>query len=238
MIDSVHDENDYCVVNYRLVALLIACLYAISASTNVRGQQGGEKSLNSEFVRVTGEAIGLQQCIRPIDETRRQVQSTLQFRLRLTNVSSQPLIIYRYDPAVFDSRLSRTLAGIQDAQFQFAERPPFRCCVSPRSFEEIEPTNEFRVLQPKESFTYESPESLTFLATESVDSGSKRFEGDYFLQLKAATWIWEVEKAEKLQQRWTRLGNFFYNDVTSEPFPITITKPGATIARCDTLSVK
>jgi len=217
------------------VSLAIACvsLGSVFIPAGVRGQQPPV----SELVKVSGEAISVHQCIQPTDENRQLKLSTLRFHVHIKNVSTKPLIIYRYDPAVFDARLSRTLADIEKAEFHFKERPPFHS-VPPRNFEEAQPTNEFRVLQPNESFTYESPESLTFGGTQSFDTGINKFEGDFFLQLKAATWIWETEKAEKLQQRWTRIGSFFYSDVTIEPFPFTVPKTGATTPRCDTLSVK
>ncbi|HET9478827.1 MAG TPA: hypothetical protein VFO72_05760 [Pyrinomonadaceae bacterium] len=217
-------------MNYKLLALLIACMFGPAA---VRSQE----PTAFELVKLSVEAMGVQQCIQIIDENREQVWSTVQVRFRITNVSKHPLIIYRYSPAMYDARLSRTLADMPARKFQFAERPSLSH-VPPRNFDEAQSTNEFRILQSNESFAYNPPDVLKFGSNELEDPDRRLFEGDYFLQVKVATWVWEAEKAEKLQLRWAGFGKFFYDDVTSEPFPITIPKPGATTPRCDTLSVK
>lgn len=217
-------------MNHKLVAFLIASMFGPA------GLRAQEPTV-SELVKLSVEAIGVQQCIQIIDENRQEEWSTVQLRLRITNVSKRPLIVYRYSPAIYDARLGKTLADMPNRKFHFEERPS-PSHVPRRDFDDAQPTNEFRVLQPNESFTYESPQPLAIGSEELVDPDKTLFEGDYFLQVKVATWFWEVDKAERLQQRWAPFGKFFYNDVTSEPFPITIPKLGATTARCDPPRVK
>ena len=218
--------NDYLDVKFKIVALLIACVSfgAMLVPPAVCAQERGDKPQASDLAKVTGEALGYEhKCIQVIDDNRQAIHSTLTFRLRITNVSRRPLIIYRNAPASFDARLGTSLADMPNRKFRFEQRPAIPH-VTPRDFEEAAPTNEFRLLQPNESFAYE-PQVMSF-SGETLDG--------LFLQLKAATWIWEVEKAEKLRQRWASYGEFFYQDVTVEPFQFTINKSGAATPRCNT----
>ncbi|HEX5888214.1 MAG TPA: hypothetical protein VFY61_05905 [Pyrinomonadaceae bacterium] len=225
--------NDYLDVKYKIVALLIACtgFGTLFAPPAVRAQQRDEKQA---LVKVSAEVISVRQCINSIDDQRQTTLTELLLRLIITNVNSRPLIIYRYDPAAFDARLSRSLADMPNSTFHFKERPALALTPPARNFHEPDPTNDFRILQPNESFTYAAPESVIFLSTESPSSKKHVFEGEMFLQLKAQTWYWEVEKAEQLRQRWARYGEFFYQDVTVEPFRFTINKSGADTPRCNT----
>ena len=200
------------------------------APTTVRMQQRDEKPA---VVRISGQAISIRQCIKPLDEKRQQEVSELSYRLKLTNISSRPIIIYRYTPNAYDARLSTTLAGIQHAKFHFDERPSFSPMPT-RTFQDPEPGNQsFRVLVPNQSYTYEYPEIVTFLPTELIDADKKVFVGEFFIQLKVTTWLSTTEEAEKLQHRWAKYGQFFYQDVTTEPFSFTVEKAGPATARCN-----
>lgn len=217
-------------VNQKFIALLIACAIfgAVFAPSTIRAQEREEKQ---QLVKISGEPINVRQCVQPVKDYQTRT-SELLFRLRITNVSSRPVIVYRYVPAPFDARLGRTLADIQKRTFHFKERPTPAHAPPQRNFDEAAPTNEFRILQSNESFAYEAPTSAVFL--ESPDPQPPGFEGEFFVQLKAQTWVWEVEKAERLRQRWASYGEFFYQDVTVEPFKFTINKSGAATPRCDT----
>lgn len=218
----------------KIVALIITCASVglVFGVSNMRAQQPAEKSAR---VRIAGETISVQQCLQPLGENRQEERSKLLYRLGITNISDRPIIIYRYPPKAYDARLSRTLADMPNRKFHFEKRPSFTPAPT-RNFNDPEPTNEsFRVLQPNQSFTYEFPESLELSSTESPDPEKNQLEGQYFLQLKVATWVSEIEKAEKLQQRWAKYGDFVYQDVIAEPFPFTVPKPGVTTARCDSL---
>lgn len=203
----------------KLIALLIAC--ASFGAPALRAQERDDKT---ELVKVSGEAMRYEHtCLQVIDENRQAIHSTLTFRLSITNVSRRPLIIYRYSPASFDSRLGTSVADMPNRKFRFEKRPAIPN-VPPRNFEGAVPSSEFRLLQPNESFSYE-PHVIIF-SGESLDG--------LYLQLKAATWIWEVEKAEQLRQRWAPFGELFYQDVTVEPFQLTLNKSGAATPRCNT----
>jgi hypothetical protein len=218
--------NDYFEVNCKFIALLIACVIfgAVFAAKAVRAQSENNTQA-SELVKVTGEAVNFKHdCIQVVNENRQAIHSSLTFRLRITNVSSRPLIIYRHAPVLWDSRLSATLAVMPNAKFRFAQRPALPNA-PPRDFEEAAPTREFRILQPNEFWVYE--DQVMIFSGESLNGA--------FLQLKAATWLWEVASAEQLRERWASYGDLFYQDVTVEPFALTITKPGAATPRCGTL---
>lgn len=211
--------NDYLVVKCKLIALLIAC--AIFGAPALRAQERDDKT---EPVKISGEALRYEHtCLQVIDENRQAIHSTLTFRVRITNVSRRSLIIYRYGPAYFDSRLGTSVADMPNRKFRFEQRPAIPNAPS-RTFEEAAPTNEFRLLQPNDSFTYD-PQVISF-SGESLDG--------LYLQLKATTWFWEVEKAEQLRQRWARYGELFYQDVTVEPIQLTLNKSGAATPRCNT----
>lgn len=209
----------------KIVALLIAFIPVLNQPA-VGAQQ------RQDLVRITGETTSVRQCIKQLDENRQEDLAELQVRFHITNLSNRPLILYRYAPSPFDVRLSQTLAGIPYGKFHYEQRPAFSH--PPRDFAAAEFTTLFRVLPPNSSLTYEDRQSLKMSSTELIEADTNLLEGQCYIQLKLATWVWEVEKAEKLQQRWARYGDFFYEDVTTEPFPFTINKPGAATPRCNT----
>ena len=215
-----------------IVALFVVCAVfgALLAPTTARTQQS---NATPAVVKIEGQTITIRQCIKPLDENRQQEVSELMYGQKITNLSNRPIIVYRYAPQPYDVRLSTTLEGIQKAKFQMKERPG----VSPkhaREFPEPDPTNQFfRVLQPFQSFLYEYPEILTFLPTELIDGDKKLLVGQFYIQLKVATWLAGTDEAEKLRQRWARHGEFFYHDVITEPFPFTVEKVGANTPRCN-----
>ena len=219
-----------CTTSLAIVVLAIACanLWPTFAS-------------GPELVKISAETVGVEQCIQPIDADSNEERSRLRLRFSVTNVSNQVLIILRHTPGMFDGKLSRTLADLPVRKFVFNERPKLNSA-PPYNLDAVAaPTKEFRILQPGESFTYE-PADLVFSATvSSLHPGNgtgPRLEGDYVLQLKLATWFWETEKAEVVQQRWAPYGRLLYSDLASEPIPIKIPKPGDTTPPCNTVSLK
>jgi hypothetical protein len=212
---------------FAIVVFTIGCanLWPVSASV-------------PELVKISGQSIGVEQCTQPIDDDRQEERSKLRLSFTVTNVSDQLLIIYKVVPGMFDGRLSRTPADLPVRKFQFDERPKFNCAPPYKLDDDAAPTNEFRILQPNESFTYGPADLLFSATTSSLYSDTPRLEGDYTLQLKLATWFWETEKAELLQQRWAPYGRLVYSDVVAEPIAITIPKTSAKTPRCDTVLLK
>jgi hypothetical protein len=229
-LTALTQGNDYLAVKQKIVTLMIACAAfgAMFVPTAVRTQQSAEKPVT---VRITAQTVSVRQCIEPVDNESQREVSELLYRLTTTNLSGRPIIIYRYSPKAYDVRLSKTSAAITHGKFQYVTRPSFAMKLSPKFFDPDAPSL-FRVLQPNQSFTYEHPELLTFLPVELIDTDKKEFEGQFFIQLKVATWYGEASEAEKVQQRWANYGDFLYQDVTTEPFPFTIEKAGATTPRC------
>ena len=207
-----------------VVVLAIACanLWPVSAS-------------NPELVKLSAENRGVQQCIQLKDDQSQEERSKLRIRFTITNVSDQPLIIYRLAPSVFDLRIVRREIDFPKVPFNFDHRPTFNCAPI-LNFEAVAPGNDFQVLQPNESITHE-PEPLLFSDTTSSER-KRRLEGNYFVQLRVATWYWDVWKAEILEQRWIGNGRLFYANLVTEPIAINIPKPDATTPRCDTVSLK
>ena len=209
---------------FAIVVFAIACanLWPVSAS-------------GPELVKLSAENLGVEQCVQPWNEYRLDERSKVRIRLTITNVSDQPLIIYREAPAIFDMRIVRREIDFPKVPFNFDLRPTFNC-PPPLKFEPDVPGSEFQILQPNESLTHE-PAPLRF--DNSTASERKiRFEGDYFVKLRVATWYWDVWKAEILEQRWINSGRLFYSELVTEPIAITIPKPSATTPRCDTVTLK
>jgi hypothetical protein len=222
-------ENDYAHVK-QIVTLTFVCAVfgAMFAPTTVQPQQSDEKPA---VVKIEGQTIRIRQCVKPLDENRQQEVAELMYGQKITNLSSRPIIIYRYAPAAYDVRLSDTLEGVQERKFQQKERPAPPS--PPRHFDADSPDKSFRVLQPYQSFNYEYPQGLTFLPAELIDTEKRMLVGEFFIQLKVRTWGSTTEEAQTLQQRWAQYGDFFYHDVITEPFPVTFEKVGPTTARCN-----
>lgn len=214
----------------QIVTLTLVCAVfgAMFAPTTAQPQQSDEKPA---VVKIEGQTIRIRQCVKPLDQNRQQEVSELLYGQKITNLSSRPIIIYRYAPAPYDVRLSDTLEGVQKRKFQQKERPALPS--TPRRFDADAPDKSFRVLQPFQSFNYEYPQSVTFLPVELIDTEKKLLMGEFFIQLKVATWGSTTEEAQKLQQRWAQYGDFFYQDVITEPFPVTFEKVGPKTPRCN-----
>ena len=216
----IHRASAY----FAIVVLAIACanLWPVSAS-------------GPELVKLSAENLGVQQCIQPKDDQSQEERSKLRIRFTITNVSDQPLIIYRQAPSAFDLRIVKREIDFPRVAFNFDQGPTFNCA-PPLNFEAAAPGNDFQVLQPNESLSHE-PAGLLFADTTSSER-KRRLEGDYFVKLRVATWYWDVWKAEILEQRWIGNGRLFYSDLVTEPIAINIPKPDATTPRCDTVSLK
>ena len=188
-----------------------------------------------ELVKLSTENLGVQQCIQRKDEYSQDERTKVRIRFTITNVSDQPLIIYREAPSIFDLRIVRREIDFPKVPFNYEQRPTFNCAPTLK-FETITPGDDFQILQPNESLTHEPP-AFEFVDTTSVER-KRRLEGDYFLKFRVATWYWDVWKAEILEQRWIGAGRLFYSELVTEPIAITIPKPDATTPRCDTVSLK
>ena len=225
---------------WMILGLLIAyaSLEPQFAPAGVRGQQRDEKRKASETVKLSADIIDRRQCIQVLGDGARDELLRLQLRFRITNVSADPIIIHRYAHGVFNVRLGKTPAELRAEHFVYDARSTFMPLsrISTRDFNEVSLTDEFRVLKPKESFEYEYPENVDITVVESTTGSQTLPAGEYYLQTKVATWMWEVEKAQRLQQQWAKHGQFFYSNVTSEPIALRVDRAGTTTARCDSLS--
>jgi hypothetical protein len=215
-----HRRSSY----FAIVLLAIACtnFWPVSAS-------------GPELVKLSTESLGVQQCIQPRGDNSQDERTKLRIRYTITNVSDQPLIIYRYAPAVFDLRIVKREIDFPKVPFNFEQGPTFNCA-PPLKFESVNPGEDFKILQPNETHTYE-PLGPHFADTVSPE-GKRRLEGDYFVKLRVATWYWDVWKAEMLEQRWLPLGRLLYSELVTEPIAINIPKPGPATPRCDTVPLK
>jgi hypothetical protein len=217
-------------MTHRASAYFAIIVAAIACANSWRVSASGP-----EFVKITTENLGVQQCIQSIDEYSQDERSKLRLRFTITNVSDQPLIIYRRAPSAFDLRIVKREIDFPKVPFKYEERPTFNCA-PPLNFDAATPGNDFQILQPNESLTHE-PAAMEFANTTSAKR-KRRLEGDYFVKFRVATWYWDVWKAEILEQRWIGNGRLFYSELETEPIAITIPKPDATTPRCDTVSLK
>ena len=149
---------------FGIVVLTIACvnLWPVSAS-------------RPELVKISATNLGVAQCIQPKNEDSREERSKLRVRFSITNVSDQPLIIYRQAPAIFNLRIVKREIDFPKVAFNYERQPTFNCA-PPLNFEAAAPGGEFQILQPNESLTYE-PEGLLFADTTSSER-KRRLEGD------------------------------------------------------------
>ena len=225
---------------WMILVLLTACAGQQLAAAGTRAHQRSEKQKVSQTVKLTAEIIGRQQCIQVLGDGSRDELLRLKLRYRITNVSSEPVVIHGYSHAAFNVRLSRTAAEMLANNFVYDARSTFMrpSRVWMREFNEPAPSDEFRVLKPNESFEYQYPENVDITVSDSTDASENLPAGEYFLQTRVATWMWENEIAERLQQQWSKYGYFFYYHVASEPIALAIDKSGTATAHCDTESIK
>lgn len=188
-----------------------------------------------ELVKLSAENLDVQQCVQPKYGNTQDERTKLRIRFTITNVSDQPLIIYRDAPSIFDLRIVRRELDFPKVPFNYERRPTFNCPPLLK-YETINPGDDFQILQPNDTLTHE-PAAFEFVDTTSAER-KRRLEGDYFVKFRVATWYWDVWKAEILEQRWIGSGRLFYSELETEPIAITLPKPDATTPRCDTVPRK
>lgn len=201
-------------------------------STSIGMQLPDRNRKVSETVQLSALIASQQYCFQPVDNRRLDETLRLKLRLRVTNVSDETLVIHRYGHAVFNVRLSETLAKARAKNYAYETHATLMRSLEQRQFDDAAPTNEFRVLRPNESFEYEYPEQIDITVQDGLQPEQNLNSGNYFLQVKTQTWAWETKKAAELQRRWARYGYFWFYDITSLPLPLRIEKPPSITSVC------
>lgn len=216
------------------ILLLLLCGIAVCAAFHevaAQTQAGAPDSRNekrkvSETVQLTTKIVSQQYCAQVIEPQHQETQLMLWLKLTLKNVSNESLIVPRYANNIYNVFLSRSLAQAQakryvyDAHYSFMRLDSF----TRREFTEAAPTDEFIILMPGEFHEYEYKSGIDISLTNLDEPPRNLRPGDYFLEVKIATWQWRVEQLEELQQRWASYGYLWGYDVKSLPMPIRVEK--------------
>lgn len=89
--------------------------------------------------------------------------------------------------------------------------------------EEVPREDAFVTLRPGESYSLDKDGFGVRLYNGTKDSEDELQPGNYFLQLRVATWYYLV-RPEDYRKRWRDKGYVWSADITSQPMPFTVLK--------------
>lgn len=151
----------------------------------------------------------------------------IQLRLRYTNLSQQPLILYKGSTLIYRQMISRNVEAALAADYELAS--------SNLVYEEgaakiggAQPGKLFVILQPSGSF-----ETTTLVAIPATHGAVKIsgavVTGEHVLQVRVSTWPESESLAGKLRARWRKRGYLWTDAVVSSPMTFTVEKNRPTV---------
>lgn len=150
----------------------------------------------------------------------------LKIRLRYTNVSSQPVILYKGHDLFFQTKIrSEADAAKQSYQVHLLNMHYFD-----EEFERIEarsPSKVFVTRGQNQSFERELIVGIGVTDHAKERTSNSVHPGPHALQLIVSTWYQSPKLAEELRQKWQRKGYLWSQPLSSVPIKVDIQKPNA-----------
>ena len=148
----------------------------------------------------------------------------LKIKLRYTNLSSQPIILYKGHDLFFQTKIrSEPDRSGQSYQVHLLNMHYFD--------EEIEridarsPSKVFVTLAPNQSFERELIKGIGVTDHSKERTSTSVHPGSHSLQLIVSTWYQSPKLAEQLRQEWRRKGFLWSQPLTSVPLKLMVEKP-------------
>jgi hypothetical protein len=147
----------------------------------------------------------------------------LTLKLTYTNDGKLPILLDRKSTLIYRTMVSKSLKAaasqryIDDQSFYFTD-------LNKAGMRGVDYPEEeaFIRLQAGESYTV-SEEPEVVLSNDPTNPKEFLTGGDYFLQVRVATWYYFID-AREYRQRWTDKGYLWSSNMTSEPMPFTVQK--------------
>jgi hypothetical protein len=149
----------------------------------------------------------------------------LKLRLTFTNVSDQPIILYRLSRNIVYTRVSKTIEDLQTKRFeQDSSSDVILSSENSEAINESSPSKSFVILQKGKSFKSEG-EADVFVSYKNEKKPGAVPEGSHVLQIWVSTWESMRTKPEEVRERWKSKGLLWFYDLPSEPMPFSFDRP-------------
>ena len=172
-------------------------------------------------VQLTAEILEQSYC-----SVNAEITLQLKIKLRYTNLSTHPVILYKGHDLFFQTKIRRDAdeAG-QTYQVHMMNMHYFD-----EEFERINarsPSKVFVTLGPNQSFERQLIKGVGVTDPANVRSSTTVFPGEHTLQLIVSTWYQSPKLADELRQQWRRKGILLSQPLTSVPLRLVVDKPAA-----------
>lgn len=150
----------------------------------------------------------------------------LKIRLRYTNLSPHPVILYKGHDLFFQTKIrSEPDATGRSYQVHLINMHYFD-----EEFERIDarsPSKVFVTLAPNQSFERQLTKGIGVTEQSKERSSTSVYPGGHTLQLIVSTWYQSPKLAEQLRQQWRRKGFLWSQPLSSVPLKVVVEKPAA-----------
>jgi hypothetical protein len=195
------------------MSLVIACLGC--AILRVEGQSNRSAKSKPEL-QLTTEIVEAKFC--ESDYLR------LQLRLRYYNSGTQAIILSRYSNTIWGYFLSKSLEHAKTKKYEQSYSPTISRITVLQIIDSKEPSEDFVILKPADSYEVITPAHLTFLYDGKREDPSLLRSGSHVLEIRVGTWPGKQDLTKKLRELWSDRGYLWTDSITSQPMTFNIAK--------------
>lgn len=183
-------------------------------------QSAAAQTLSQPQVQLTAQIIEQTYC----SVNAEAITLQLKIKLRYTNLSSHPVILYKGHDLFFQTKIrSEPDRAGHSYQAHLLNMHYFD-----EEFERIDaraPGKVFVTLAPNQSFERELSKGIGVTDHSKERTSTSVHPGGHVLQLIVSTWYQSPKLAEQLRQQWRRKGFLWSQPLTSVPVKVDIQKP-------------
>jgi hypothetical protein len=147
----------------------------------------------------------------------------LTLKLHYTNLSSRPIILYKYSMVIDRQMISRDVQAAAAKHYEEDVSPMVHPIGMQAPLDGPMPSpSVFVILMPGETYDVETQAHLPFLYDGTNDIDESLTAGDHILQVRVRTWYESRQQAATLRRRWIEHGHLWSEGVVSSPMPFRI----------------
>lgn len=149
----------------------------------------------------------------------------LKLRLTFTNISDQPIILYRLSRNIVYTRVSKTIEDLQAKRFeQDSSSDVISSSDNSEAINESSPSKSFVILQKGNSLKSEGAADV-FVSYKNEKKLGAVPEGSHVLQIWVSAWESMKTEPEEVRERWKSKGLLWFYDLPSVPMPFSFERP-------------
>ena len=145
----------------------------------------------------------------------------LSLRLTYTNLSQQPLILYKGSALMHYVMVSSNEQEARDKHYETNMHVGW-VTDETKLTEGARPGSEFVVLAPSESYAVDG--GLVSVPIDLNSTTSFLKAGEHVFQGVTETWPGNEKQFDRMRKKWANIGPLFGSNVRSEPMPLTVDK--------------